>query len=687
MVLFVASTGFGQITQPLTWTKAYDQTTFVGTGISFPIAAGANRILVVGLTTTFDDDKGSGNQADPATISYGGLTLTKATGNGVTSGRMHTWLYFLKENAVMDATSRPLAVTGGAVTGATLANMTVWYAVYAGVDQTPATYTTGNGLNNNGSNGPAQLSAVMAVNTNEQGVYISNIYNDNSATIPVYSVNANWTGEGINSGTNTSAGKTVAWKVQLANRSIPTSNTTDQAATSGISPTGNVIRYAMSAMSLPKASTPPTITSFTPASGCASTTPVVITGTNFTDATAVTFGGTNALSFTVNSPTQITATPAAGTTGTIKVTTSSTATSTGTFTVNPLPTSFTVTGTGSYCSGGSGLVIGLSGSSVGVNYQLYNGSNAIGAVVPGTGTAISFGLQTTTATYTVIASNANCSSTMSGNAVVTISTQPTATAGGTQTICQNGTATVSGATSTNGTIAWTQNGAGSITSGATTLTPVYTPATGDSGNTVTLTMTVSNSPCTAAIATYMVKVNALPSSPTSVTPAITTTICSGSSINLNATSVGNTIYWYTVNNGGSPIGTSASGANFTYLPSVSNTYYAEAVSAASCPSVTRTATTTITVRALPTTPTITVTNGSAALCTGSTVTLSSSNTPTNGTYLWSNGATSRNITVSSAGSYTVQTISSDGCKSPSSSATLVTVNAIPVATITGANGV
>lgn len=84
---------------------------------------------------------------------------------------------------------------------------------------------------------------------------------------------------------------------------------------------------------------PPTITSFTPSNACASSSQtVVITGTNFTGATAVTIGGTAAAAFVVNSATQITATIGAGTTGTIQVTTpGGTATSAATFTVNPLP--------------------------------------------------------------------------------------------------------------------------------------------------------------------------------------------------------------------------------------------------------------------------------------------------------------------------------------------------------------
>lgn len=63
----------------------------------------------------------------------------------------------------------------------------------------------------------------------------------------------------------------------------------------------------------------PTITSFSPVSAGSNTT-VTITGTNFTGATAVSFGGVNAAAFAV-SPTKITARVGAGASGNVSVTT------------------------------------------------------------------------------------------------------------------------------------------------------------------------------------------------------------------------------------------------------------------------------------------------------------------------------------------------------------------------------
>lgn len=96
--------------------------------------------------------------------------------------------------------------------------------------------------------------------------------------------------------------------------------------------------------------------------------------------------------------------------------------------VNPLPAAFTVTGGGNYCTGGTGVVVGLSGSAFGTNYQLYRGFVAVGSSITGTGLPINFGLQTTAGTYTVVATNAStsCSGNMAGSAVVAVNSLPAA---------------------------------------------------------------------------------------------------------------------------------------------------------------------------------------------------------------------------------------------------------------------
>lgn len=66
--------------------------------------------------------------------------------------------------------------------------------------------------------------------------------------------------------------------------------------------------------------------------------------------------------------------------------------------------------------------------------------------------------------------------------------------------------------------------------------------------------------------------------PTNVT-ASPASVCTGDPSQLNATSSGNTIYWYTVPVGGVALGNSASGANFAVTPSSTTTYYAEALGA------------------------------------------------------------------------------------------------------------
>ncbi len=71
--------------------------------------------------------------------------------------------------------------------------------------------------------------------------------------------------------------------------------------------------------------------------------------------------------------------------------------------VNALPIVFSVTGGGSYCAGGPGVLVGLSGTQTGVNYWLFVNFIPASAPVAGTGYPVSFGMQTASGYYMVLA--------------------------------------------------------------------------------------------------------------------------------------------------------------------------------------------------------------------------------------------------------------------------------------------
>ena len=86
--------------------------------------------------------------------------------------------------------------------------------------------------------------------------------------------------------------------------------------------------------------------------------------------------------------------------------------------ISTAPATFNVTSSG-ICIGGTGVLVGLDGSEAGINYQLkLNGIN-IGATVAGSGSAITFGNQTASGNYTVVALGCGGISTaMSGSATL-----------------------------------------------------------------------------------------------------------------------------------------------------------------------------------------------------------------------------------------------------------------------------
>ncbi len=192
--------------------------------------------------------------------------------------------------------------------------------------------------------------------------------------------------------------------------------------------------------------------------------------------------------------------------------------------IDPLPTAFTLTGGGSYCSGGTGVLVGLSGSQAAVNYQLYIAGSPSGSPIAGTGSAISFGLQTTGGVYTVVATDAvtSCTNTMTGSSTVVVNSLPSAITG-TMYVCPGTTTTLSSATS-GGT--WSSSTPSVATVGTTTGV-----VTGVVAGTAVISYTLS----TGCLTTATVTVN-----PNPAAIAGPSSVCVGAAITLTDATGGGT---------------------------------------------------------------------------------------------------------------------------------------------------
>ncbi|MGC6433397.1 MAG: hypothetical protein ACON4M_04315, partial [Crocinitomicaceae bacterium] len=101
----------------------------------------------------------------------------------------------------------------------------------------------------------------------------------------------------------------------------------------------------------------------------------------------------------------------------------------------------------------------------------------------------------------------NCTPQASETVTLEVSGTPISDAGVDDVVCSGSDYTLSGATSSNGTIAWTTGGDGSFDD-ATAQNPVYTPGAADlAGGTVTLTQTITNAPCADAVDAMVLTIN------------------------------------------------------------------------------------------------------------------------------------------------------------------------------------
>jgi len=297
----------------------------------------------------------------------------------------------------------------------------------------------------------------------------------------------------------------------------------------------------------------PTVTGISPSSGPTNgNTSVTITGTNFTGATAVKFGSTNAASYTVNSATQITATSPAGSAGTVDITVTtaggtSATSSSDQFTYVAPPTVTSITPNSGLTAGGTGVTITGTGFVSGATATIGGAACTSPSVSSSTSLTCTTPAGTTGAKDVVVTNPDTQAGTLTNGFTYVTNTAPTFVgATTTLTVNQNAGATdIKGLlhvsdTDASQTETWSQsvapNHGGSLvfsgataSSGSTDITPggtiTYQPAV-DYAGTETFTVQVSDG---TASATRTITVSIAPAASTAT--AATSVAASGFSAN------------------------------------------------------------------------------------------------------------------------------------------------------------
>ncbi len=254
---------------------------------------------------------------------------------------------------------------------------------------------------------------------------------------------------------------------------------------------------------------------------------------------------------------------------------------------------------------------------------------------------------TTNTSYSVTYSLGACTP-ATATATVTVNPAPTVFIAP-QTICSGTTGTLTAIPSqTGGSFSWSD--------GSTTAAISVNP-----NSTTTYTVTYSFGACTPATATGILTVN-----PTPTLTVNSPTICSGNAANVtaNGTPTGGTYAWATGETTASinisPMTTSSYSVTYTLNGCLANQ------------------STTVTVN-----PTPVVTIPSTTICNGQQATLTSTCTPSGGTYLWSNSQSTSSINTSPSQTITYNLLYViNGCNATGT--TTVTVNPVPTITSTSA---
>lgn len=386
----------------------------------------------------------------------------------------------------------------------------------------------------------------------------------------------------------------------------------------------------------------PTLTTSSNSPICAGQALNLTTTANPVGAYTYAWTGPNGFTSTVQNPTISPTTLAAAGNYTVVVTIPNCGTANGTtaVVVNPGPT-ITVPPI-TICQGGTGTLTASSPTAGGIWTWSLNGN------ILGSGPTLSVN-PTSNTTYTVSYDVNGCAST--STVLVTVEPTPSPQIIN-DSIClgQTGTLFVSNV-SAGGTYAWSTGATTASLSIAPTVTTSYS-----------LIFTSANGCVSPSVsADIVVKPNPIVTVPND-------TICIGSTTALTSTVdlIGGTYSW-------SPL--PSTGNSITVTPNITSTYTV-IYNLQGC---TDTVSATVVVNPIPVASTANTT-----ICFGDIATLNASANLPNGTYLWTNGETTSSIQVSPATTTTYSvTYTLNNCTSPSVNA-IVTVNPIPVVTLSSA---
>jgi mucin-2 len=370
-----------------------------------------------------------------------------------------------------------------------------------------------------------------------------------------------------------------------------------------------------------------------------------------------------------------------------------------TITVLPLPT-VTISTNSTICSGSSATVTFTGTPNATVTYTV-NGGNNQTIVLNALGTATVTNTYNATTTFALVsiasATAPVCTQPQSGTVVITVIPQPTVTISASQSICPNGSATVTFTGTPNATVTYTVNGGGNQT--------IVLNASGTAS--IINTYSVNTTFSLVSIATGTTPVCSRPQSGTStitilplpsVVISSNSTICSGSSATVNFTGTPNATVTYKINGGNNQtIVLNASGsASLVNTYNSTTTISLVSIASSGTPSCSQPQLGTVTITVIPL-PIVTLSNN-VNVCPNGSATVTFTGTP-NATVTYNvNGGSNQTIVLNSSGTATITntysttttynlvsitSATTPACPQPQTGSVIVTVIPLPTVVISG----